>query len=52
MTTNQTIDGVPRELALRLLLGNGSEQNEARQIASRTFELALANQVESGNATD
>lgn len=24
MTTNQTIDGMPRELALRLLLGNGS----------------------------
>lgn len=26
--------------------GNSAKQNEARQIASRTFELALANQVE------
>lgn len=29
--SNQTIDGVPRELALRLLLGNGSELARARK---------------------
>jgi hypothetical protein len=31
MTTNQTIDGVPRELAMRLLLGNGSALANARK---------------------
>lgn len=31
MTTNQTINGVPRELALRLLLGGGSELVNARK---------------------